>query len=65
MMGTTQTNTNYNWANVSDKYLDEIIELEQKCVLRFIRSGKWAKYERARSNIQAAKAEKAKRKTEI
>ena len=54
-------NTNYDWKNVSDDYLNEIIEREQNCVLRFIRYGQMEKLERAESNIKTAQAERRAR----
>lgn len=50
-------NTNYDWKNVSDEHLDDIIAREQKCVIRFIRYGQTAKLERAESNIETAHEE--------
>ena len=57
----TTTNTNYDWKNVSDDYLNEIIEREQNCALRFIRYGQMEKLERAESNIKTAQAERRAR----
>jgi hypothetical protein len=54
-------NTNYDWKNVSDEYLNDIIAREQKCAARFIRYGQTAKLERAESNIKAAQAERRAR----
>ena len=54
-------NTNYDWKNVSDDYLNEIIEREQNCALRFIRYGQTEKLQRAESNIKTAQAERRAR----
>jgi len=57
----TTTNTNYDWKNVSDDYLNEIIEIQQKVALRHIRYGQMDKLQRAESNIKAAQAERRAR----
>ena len=60
-MATTESNTNYDWKNVSDDYLNEIIEIQQKVALRHIRYGQMDKLQRAESNIKAAQAERRAR----
>ena len=60
-MATTESNTNYDWKNVSDDYLNEIIEIQQKVALRHIRYGNMDKLQRAESNIKAAQAERRAR----
>ena len=60
-MTTTETNTNYDWKNVSDDYLNEIIAIQQKVALRHIRYGNMDKLQRAESNIKAAQAERQAR----
>lgn len=60
-MATTESNTNYDWKNVSDDYLNEIIEIQQKVALRHIRYSQMDKLKRAESNIKAAQAERRAR----
>jgi len=57
----SNTNTNYDWKNVSDDYLEEIIAIQHKCALRFIRYNQWEKLRRAESIIEAARAERKAR----
>ena len=58
----TQTlNTNYDWQNVSDDYLNEIIAIENRVALRYINNGQTEKFERAHSNLLAARAERSAR----
>ena len=57
----TTTNTHYDWKNVSDDYLEEIIDIQHKCALRFIRYNQWEKLRRAESIIEAARAERRAR----
>jgi hypothetical protein len=54
-------NTNYDWKNVSDEYLDEIIAIQMKSAKRFIAYNQQAKFERAMSNVDAAQAERRNR----
>jgi hypothetical protein len=56
------TNTNYDWANVSDQYLDEIIALNLSVSKRFTKRHQWAKFERAMDNIKAAQQERENRR---
>jgi hypothetical protein len=59
---TTTTNTNYDWANVSDQYLDEIVELQLRVAKRFSARNQWDKFERAMGNVTAAQQERENRK---
>lgn len=56
------TNTNYDWANVSDEYLDEIIALQLRVSLRFCKLHHWAKVDRAMDNIEVAQEERENRR---
>ena len=57
----TITNTNYDWANVSDEYLDEIIELQLEVAKRFTGRRQWDKSDRAMDNVKVAMAERENR----
>jgi hypothetical protein len=57
------TNTNYDWANVSDEYLDEIIELQFRVAKRFSGRKQWEKFDRAMENVAVAQQERENRRT--
>jgi predicted nucleic acid-binding protein len=54
---TTYANTHYDWANVSDEYLEEIIELELKVAKRFTGRRQWEKLDLALQNVKIAQQE--------
>jgi len=64
-MATTEANTNYDWKNVSDEYLDEIIAIQMKSAKRFVAHNQQAKFERAMSNVDAAQAERRNRSQKV
>jgi hypothetical protein len=59
----TITNTNYDWANVSDEYLEEIERLQFEVAKRFSGRKQWDKFNRAMDNIIAAQQERENRRT--
>jgi hypothetical protein len=56
------TNTNYDWANVSDQYLDEIIELNLAVANRFVGRHQIQKLDRAIDNVKVAQRERENRR---
>lgn len=58
---TTSNGMSYDWANVSDEYLQEIIRINLKVAERMTKKKQFAKSERALSNVQAAQLERKRR----